>query len=173
MSIENFIIRPEQADDQSAVDQIAQTVFGPGPFTRAAHALREGVSHDTRLSFVALHKAEQVPVGSVRLTPIIWGDREALMLGPLCVLPEVKHQGLGKALMQQAVLTAQRLASAGECPPVIMLVGDLPYYAAFGFKPIAPHKISLPRPADPARILVCELLTGAAQNFSGACRSLL
>ncbi|MEL7229464.1 MAG: N-acetyltransferase [Pseudomonadota bacterium] len=172
MSIQNFSIRPERASDAAAIAHITATVFGPGMFTRAAYVLREGVDHDPRLSFVATPSDAETPVASVRLTSILWGDRKALMLGPLCVLPKVKHQGLGKALMQQAVLEAQRLAEADECPPIIMLVGDLPYYAPFGFKTVAPGKISLPRPADPARILACELLPQAASGFEGACRSL-
>lgn len=171
MSIHDFSIRLERDSDATAIAHITATVFGPGMVTRAAYVLREGVAHDERLSFVATAKDDETPVASVRLTPILWGGQSALMLGPLCVLPEIKNQGLGKALMQQAVLEAQRLAEAGECPPIIMLVGDLTYYAPFGFKTITPGKISLPRPADPARTLACELLLNALDGFEGPCRS--
>ncbi|MEM9734460.1 MAG: N-acetyltransferase [Pseudomonadota bacterium] len=172
MSIHDFSIRLERASDAAAIAQITATVFGPGMLTRAAYALREDVEHDGRLSFVATAKGDETPVASVRLTTVRWGDKEALMLGPLCVLPEVKNQGLGKALMQQAVLEAQRLTEIGECPPLIMLVGDLPYYAPFGFKTIVPGKITLPRPADPARTLACELLPNVLETYSGFCESM-
>ena len=52
----------------------------------------------------------------------------ALLLGPLAVDPSVKGAGIGSALMRHAIAEAARLGHGA-----ILLVGDAPYYARFGF----------------------------------------
>ena len=69
--------------------------------------------------------------------------------------------------MQTAVEQAREKSLMGGCP-AIMLVGDLAYYQPFGFQRVSPANITLPRPADPARILACELVEGSLQSLSGA-----
>ncbi len=165
MTTPSFTVRPEKADDSHAVNNLIAEVFGPAMYARAAFALREGIPHEPTLAFVA--ERDGVLAGSVRLTRINWGDRTALMLGPLGVLPQFKSLGIGKALMGKAVEAARKEAADGG-PEVIMLVGDLDYYAPFGFSRISPDRISLPRPADPQRVLACELVPGALEGFSGA-----
>lgn len=157
-------IRHEADSDASSIENLTKVVFGPGMFTRAAYALREGVEHELALSFVAELNGQIV--GSVRLTTIMWGGKPALMLGPLGVLPYYKNLGIGKRLMETAVAEARAACSNGS-PEVMMLVGDFAYYAPFGFKRIPADNISLPRAADPQRILVCELVESAAEHFKG------
>ncbi|MEM8749491.1 MAG: N-acetyltransferase [Pseudomonadota bacterium] len=164
----SFIIRLETPSDVSAVEQLTALVFGPAMFARAAFALREGVAPEPACSFVA-EIGSQI-VGTVRQTPINWGDKTALMLGPLGVSPAHKSAGIGRALMTASVEAARGLCADGG-PKVIMLVGDLDYYKPFGFRQISHGKITLPRPADPARILVCELEEGAAKSYSGVASS--
>lgn len=164
MSLEKIAIRPEQVEDALAVENLTKTVFGPGMYARAASVLREGVSHEPRLSFV--EQGEGGIRGSVRLTKVNWGDQPAWLLGPLGVLPQYKNKGIGKALLAKSVEAARELALEGK-PKLILLVGDHAYYAPFGFQRVAPHLISLPRPADPARILACELTDHALEGFSG------
>ncbi|MBB5752805.1 GNAT family N-acetyltransferase [Prosthecomicrobium pneumaticum] len=155
-----YNILAERPVDAAAIDSLHELAFGPGRFARAASILREGTAHDAALSFVAL--AGERMIGSVRLTPIRIGGRPALLLGPLAVVPEWKGRGAGKALMRTAVAAA---AAAGH--QVILLVGDEPYYGPFGFRPLAPYRITLPAPADPARVLVCGLVEGALDGLSG------
>lgn len=165
MSPHSLSIRLESAEDASAIDNLTQIVFGPAMLARAAYALREGVLHEMSLSFVA--ELGGAIIGSVRLTHIMWGSGKVLMLGPLGVLPWHKNQGAGKALMQAAV-AAGRLQAQQGFAPLIVLVGDLDYYAPFGFERIPAGQISLPRPADPARILACELVEGSLSKHQGA-----
>lgn len=160
----NITVRPEEAADTTAIDQVVSTVFGPGMRARAAYALRENVPHERSLSFVAEHDRDIV--GSVRLTKFMWGEDVALMLGPLAVLKEHSGVGVGKALMAQSIETAKKRLSDHGCE-VVMLVGDLPYYKPFGFKRIAQGKIELPRPADPYRVLACELVADCLPGMSG------
>ena len=160
----SFEIRSEVPADCDAIDRLTMTVFGPGMFARAAFALREGIAPEDHLSFVACKGSEII--GSVRLTKIKWGEATVLMLGPLGVLHEYKSLGAGKALMATAVNEARERTAIGG-PQAIILVGDLAYYERFGFQRIAPAKIQLPRPADPLRVLVCDLVDGASKNYSG------
>lgn len=161
---DTFDVRPETIQDDTGVDALVMSVFGPGMFARAAYALRENTPHERTLSFVAW-KGTQL-VGSVRVTRVNWGDRPALMLGPLGVLESEKSRGVGRALMGAAVDAARAEAMTGG-PTVMILVGDLDYYARFGFARIPADRIRLPRPADPARVLMCELVEGAGGGFSG------
>ncbi|MEE9314878.1 MAG: N-acetyltransferase [Rhizobiaceae bacterium] len=164
MSSSSISVRLEKADDFTTIETLTATVFGPAMLTRAAYALREGVPHESSLSFVAEQAGEII--GSVRLTKIMWGNTPALMLGPLGVLRKYKSQGTGKALMVAAVEAAKNESQSGG-PAVIVLVGDYDYYAPFGFKSIPNGQISMPRPADPNRMLVYELVEGSLLKFYG------
>jgi predicted N-acetyltransferase YhbS len=152
--------RPELPGDDGAIDAMHAETFGPGRFARTAFRLREGVTHDIGVSLVAEH--DGALVGSVRLTPIRIGDAPALLLGPLTVRPHLKNRGIGKALMRLAV---ERARYAGH--RLVLLVGDLPYYAPFGFGVAPPGAITMPGPVDPSRLLIAELVPGAADQARG------
>ncbi|MCX5515606.1 GNAT family N-acetyltransferase [Kaistia algarum] len=160
MKIDSFTVLAEQAADDPAIEALHETAFGPGRFARAASILREGVPHDPELSFVA--KSGLDLVGSVRLTPIRIGAKPALLLGPLAVVNSWKGRGAGKSLMRTALAAA---TEAGH--QLVLLVGDEPYYGPFGFQRVAPYQVTLPAPADPARILVCPLVQGAMEGLGG------
>jgi predicted N-acetyltransferase YhbS len=153
-------IRPEQPGDDSYIQALQQAAFGPGAYARAAFRVREQAPHDSSLSFVAEREGDLI--ASVRLTPITVGERRGMLLGPLVVDPCCMGQGHGKALMRRALESA-REAGCG----FVLLIGDASYYGAFGFRAVSPRSVSLPGPADPARILVAELQTGAAEGLSG------
>ncbi len=151
----------EDPAHDAEIEAINAEAFGPGRFARAAHFIREGGPHDLSLSFVAL-KGGAV-VASVRLTPVVVGRTPALLLGPLAVRPEWKNRGIGKALMRMAMEAAKK---AGH--RLVVLVGDEPYYAPFGFRTIRPGSMTMPAPVDPRRFLACELVEGALNGVSGA-----
>lgn len=154
------ILKPESPEDYDAVEKLAEHAFGPGRFARSAFRLREGVKHESDLSFT-VHR-NGILVGSVILTKILIGGDEALLLGPLIVAPECKNEGVGAKLMHEAVRAA---TEAGY--EAILLVGDFDYYKKFGFDQVAHGQIKMPGPADPARILLCPLMDGAKEKFKG------
>lgn len=164
----SLAIAPELPRHFDEIDQITREVFGPGMFARAAYKLRERVLPEASLSFVAL-KGNRV-VGSVRQTRIWIGNKPALLLGPLCVLPTFKNGGIGKRLMLEAVEAAKTFQH-DEDVNLILLVGDLAYYAPFGFKQVSADKIIMPRPVDPGRVLACELSEGALKAAEGEVRA--
>ncbi len=152
--------RLERPSDDLAIEAIHEEAFGPGRFARTAFRLREGHPHDPRLSFVATVGGDLV--ASVRLTPIRIGAAPALLLGPLAVRPHLKNRGIGKALMRTAMEAARV-----DGHRLVLLVGDLPYYWPFGFRPVPPGSIEMPGPVDPARLLLAELAPGAAAEARG------
>ncbi len=154
-------IRHELPVDQAAIERLHERAFGPGRFARTAFRLREGVPPDPALSFAA-HVGTFL-VGSVKVTPVAAGGHTALMLGPLTVDPAFEGRGIGAALMNRSIEAAR---AAGH--DLIMLVGDAPYYARFGFKVIPPGQLILPGPADPSRFLALELVEGVLAQRRGA-----
>ncbi|MEC9343132.1 MAG: N-acetyltransferase [Pseudomonadota bacterium] len=160
-------IRLESPDDNDTVENLAAEAFGPGRFARAAFRLREGVPHEPSLSFVAMMAGAEGEreelAGSVRLTRIRIGADTALVLGPLIVARSRKNLGIGRELMHRSMLEAGR---AGH--RLVILVGDEPYYGKFGFRKVPPGRITLPGPADPQRILYCELVPGGLGETRGA-----
>ena len=142
----SFTIFPETTDHLAAIEAIHESVFGPGRFARTAFRVREGISADPDFCFVALEN--DAVVGSVRLTKIEIGTKEAYLLGPLCVADPKQGGGIGKALVQKACEAVHKKHAL----PVI-LVGDAPYYAPLGFQR-APRGINMPGPVDYARLLI-------------------
>lgn len=153
----------ELPDHDSEIEAINAAAFGPGRFTRAAHFIREDGPHDRALSYVALMGG--VVVGSLRLTPIDIGGTPALLLGPLAVHAKWKNRGIGRKLMAISLEAAKK-----DGHRLIILVGDEPYYAPFGFKMVSPGCLVMPAPVDPRRLLACELFAGALNDVSGVVR---
>jgi predicted N-acetyltransferase YhbS len=155
-----LVIRPELPGDAEPIERLHERAFGPGRFARTAFRLREGASHVPALSFTAL--VGTLLVGSVRLTPVMAGAAPALMLGPLTVDPAFENRGIGRALIERSLAAAR---AAGH--RLVLLVGDEPYYARFGFRRVPEGRLAMPGPVDPARFLVLELADGALAGAMG------
>lgn len=161
---DKIVTRPERPADDPAIEALHRFAFGPGAYARAAFRVREQAPHARDLSFVT--ELNGGLVASVRMTPIGVGAARGLLLGPLVVDPPFKGLGYGKALMRHAV------AAAAAGWPFIILVGDLPYYWPFGFKPLPPGRVRMPGPVDPARFLAAELQAGAVEALDGEVRGI-
>ena len=105
-------------------------------------------------------------VGTVRLWDIEAGSRRGLLLGPLAVDPSLKSAGIGSALMRHAIAQAVRLGH-----DAILLVGDAPYYARFGFSAEKTDRLSMPGPYEKHRFLALELKAGALAGARGVIRA--
>jgi predicted N-acetyltransferase YhbS len=156
-------ISPETADDALAIERLHERTFGPGRYARTAYRIREQIEHQPELSFTA--RIGTLMVGSVRLSRILIGETPALLLGPLTVEPPFRNHGIGQALIEHSLAAAK---AAGH--KLVVLVGDVPYYGRFGFKPIPKRQAVMPGPVDPARLLVAELVDGAFDGVSGPIR---
>ncbi len=116
--------------------------------------------HLADLSFTAL--VGTLLVGSVRVSPARAGDAPALVLGPLTVDPAFGSRGIGGALMT-ASLDAARAGGHG----LVLLVGDAPYYARFGFRRCR-RATSSCRAGRSGRFLALELREGRWRRRRGS-----
>ena len=157
----SLTILPETPDDAPAIEHLNARTFGPGRFAKTAYRLREEVTHILELSFTA--RVGTLLVGSVRLSPILIGKAQALLLGPLTIEPPFRDRGIGQALIVRALEAAK-----GRGHRLVILVGDEPYYGKVGFKPIAKGQVTMTGPVDPARLLIAELAPGAFDGVTGA-----
>lgn len=154
------LIRPETAADRAAIEALHDHAFGPGRFARTAARLREGVAADPDLSLVAMTGDRLA--GSVTITPIRIGSQPALLLGPLAVDPDFGSRGIGRALVRATIAGARARGDR-----LMLLVGDAPYYGPLGFHAVSAAKVQMPGPVDPRRVLLCELVEGAAATAEG------
>lgn len=153
-------IEPERPQDVADALALVERAFGPGRYAKAAERLREGNHPVPELSFVA--RNGRAVTGSVRLWPIRIGERPALLLGPIAVERSERSRGLGAALVERACAAA---AEAGH--ELVVLVGDLGFFARMGFERLPGGQVRLPGPADPSRILVKALKPGALDGLEG------
>ena len=102
-------------------------------------------------------------VGTVRLWHVGVGpDRPALLLGPLAVDPALQGLGLGAKLMRAAL---ERAAARGH--GAVLLVGDAPYYARFGFSAALHGAAAAARPVRARALPRLELEAGALAGARG------
>lgn len=152
---------PVTPADLPTIGDLHARVFGPGRFARTAYRVREGTPRISPYCRVAY--LDKRLIAAVRFTEIaIGGKPGALLLGPLVVDQEFAGQGFGKALVAEGLEHAKR-AGVG----LVVLVGDMPYYGRFGFKPVPLAQIVFPGPVNPARILALELQDGALASARG------
>ncbi len=156
----SLVLVPQVPADYAAIEKLDERAFGPGRFARSAYRLREGVAPDYELSYVA--RVGTLLVGANRMTPIFCGGKPALLLGPLSVEPAFRSGGIGEALVMKSLDAARE---AGH--RLVLLVGDMAYYARMGFKPVPPGRLTFIGPVDPERLLYCELVEGAFDGVSG------
>ena len=166
-------IRHERTGDVAARERLLDVSYGPVRFTKTSERLREG-----RLPEVALVATEDRRiVGSVRLWPVSVGQgRQSrceasasleprgglLLLGPLAVAPDARKRGVGSALVQRALREAKRHGHGA-----VLLVGDAPYYARFGFSSEKTGALWLPGPYERHRLLAAELTPRTLDGAQG------
>jgi predicted N-acetyltransferase YhbS len=161
MKCDTVSLRLEKRRDVASREALLDAAFGAARFTKTCALLREDHQPAEGLSLVAIMNGRLV--GTLRLWPVVTGDgREVLLLGPLAVEESVRSLGIGARLMRLALKRARR---AGH--QAILLVGDAPYYARFGFSSALTRDLDLPGPVDRARFLGLELVPGALAGAHG------
>ncbi|MCK1743264.1 N-acetyltransferase [Bradyrhizobium sp. 139] len=156
----SFAIRSERAADVAMREALLDACFGENRHGRTCQRLRDGRAPAAGLALAAVHEGQLV--GTVRLWHVSAGGRPALVLGPLAVDPACRELGIGAALMRQALAAARARGHAA-----VILLGDAPYYARFGFSPEKTGELSLPGPFERDRLLALEFTAGALDGVSG------
>ncbi|HEY0331792.1 MAG TPA: N-acetyltransferase [Rhodopseudomonas sp.] len=153
-------IRAERASDVAAREALLDACFGAGRNARTCQRLRDGRLPAKGLAFSAMHRGRLV--GTVRLWHVDAGGRPALVLGPLAVDPSARALGIGASLMRHALAAAKALGHGA-----VILLGDEPYYARFGFTRDLAEALSLPGPFERSRLLGLELRADALDGAAG------
>jgi predicted N-acetyltransferase YhbS len=132
-------IEIEAPADAAAVEALVLVAFGPGRFAKTAERLRERA----RIAAGFVARENGTIIGSVRLWAITIDGQPALFLGPIAVSAASRRAGLGADLVQACV------DHAGDSG--ILLVGDLPWFGRFGFRPAPDARLN--GPVDQRRVL--------------------
>jgi predicted N-acetyltransferase YhbS len=154
-----FVIRAERASDVAAREALLDACFGANRHTRTCQRLRDGRAPAEGLALSVVRQSRLV--GTVRLWHVSAGGQPALVLGPLAVDASCRDLGIGAALMNHALAAAKAHGHGA-----VILLGDTPYYARFGFSALKTGELSLPGPFERDRLLGLELREGA---LDGAC----
>jgi len=153
-------IIPEESIHVPQREALLDRAFGPKRRRKTSERLREGRMPADSLAFSAVNRTGKL-IGTVRLWDIVAGSAgKALLLGPIAVDARHRGHGLGSALMRHAIAAAEAQGARA-----ILLVGDEPYYARFGFAKV--DGLALPGPVDPDRFLALELEPGALTDATG------
>lgn len=155
-----YEIRCETAQDWWEIEALYDLCFAPGREALSSYRLRDGVPPVTDLSRVA-RDSDGILAGAIRFWPVYAGSHPALLLGPVAVHPTRQGEGLGGALVRDSLD-----AATGSGWERVMLVGDAPYYAKFGFTRLA--GVQMPPPTNPERVLGLALVPGAWRDVAGA-----
>jgi len=155
-------IRPELGSDTSAREALLDRAFGNKRHRKTSQRMRDGRLPADGLAFTAVDARGRL-IGTVRLWNVTAGSAGAsLLLGPVAVDQRHQNRGIGRQLMAHAISEARRLGHGS-----IILVGDLAYYAQFGFSREMTEALRLPGPVDRERFLGLALTDGALDSAQG------
>ena len=155
-----FAIRAERASDVAQREALLDACFGENRQMRICQRLRDGRTPAEGLSLSAVRKGRVV--GTVRLWHVSAGGIPALILGPLAVEQSCRKLGVGAALMARALAAAMERGHRA-----VILLGDAPYYARFGFSTAKTADLILPGSFERERLLGLELQDGALDGAWG------
>jgi len=162
-----FAVRDERRTDAAAREALLDAAMGPGRRRKSSEALRRGRVPAHGLALVAVGD-DGLLCGTVRLWHVHAGTRpdgsavEALLLGPLAARADLKGEGIGKALMTEALA---RAAVSGH--GAVLLVGDPEYYGRFGFSSGPTAGLAMPGPYETRRFLALELVPDWLRGAQG------
>jgi putative acetyltransferase len=154
-------IRPERPDDAGAIRAVHVAAFGQPAEADLVEALRE--SGDAVFSVVAEDDGRIVAhVLFSRLAIHLDGDRivAALALAPMAVAPERQRQGVGSALLTEALRGCRARAER-----IVIVVGHVDFYPRFGFS--RARAAGLDSEFQCEAFMALELEPGALNGVSG------
>lgn len=129
-------IRTETSNDHKAISRIHYAAFKGHPQHEPGaepveHRIVELLRDSEALSLSLVAELDAKPVGHVAMSEVRLNTEFEgwYLLGPIGVLPEYQHAGVGTALMRETVTRMRGQGAAG-----IVLVGDPGFYEKFGFK---------------------------------------
>lgn len=143
--VDDVTIRPERPGDEDAIRAVNDAAFEGPVEGRIVDDLR-GTDRWIEGGSLVAEAADGTIVGHLLLSEgeLVAADgsvRRIWMVGPVAVEPAGQRQGIGTALMREAIALA-----AARRQPLLCLLGHAGYYPRFGFEPARAIGIDPPRP---------------------------
>jgi putative acetyltransferase len=127
------VIEPEHAADHQAVRRVVAAAFAHHPeVADLVGLIRASPQYMPQLALVARRGGQVVGHVMISHAELLQADGtgwEVLTLSPLAVRPDVQRQGVGSALVVEALRRADATGAA-----LVTLEGSPAYYPRFGFR---------------------------------------
>ena len=151
----------ETQSDELEVEHLYDLSFAPGRQGLSSYRLREDVTPVRDISMICRDEGGAL-IGAIRYWPVRVGAAKLLLLGPVAVHPTAQGAGIAAILIRRTLDMARELGWER-----VILIGDAPYYARFGFQRKWTTKLEFPPPTNPNRFLGLPLVDGAFSGLSG------
>jgi putative acetyltransferase len=129
---DDILIRAETPADLNAIAEVTVAAFRTLAISNhTEHFIISALRAANALTISLVAEVEGRVVGHIAFSPVTISDGcpHWYGLGPVAVLPEYQHQGIGTSLIQEGLSRLKGLNAHGCC-----LVGHPGYYTRFGFK---------------------------------------
>ena len=177
MSINDYIIRPERADEYREIEELVResfwNVYRPGCSEHyVLHVLRDDPAFVKELDFVM--QMDGRPIGqNMFMRTVINADDgrniDVLTMGPICIAPELKRKGFGKKLLDYSLEQAAQMGFGA-----VLFEGNIDFYGKSGFDYARKFGIryhDMPEDADQSFFLCRELIPGYLDGVTGVYRT--
>ena len=173
MNRNDYNIRLEKEEDYRDVEALVReafwNVYRPGCSEHyVIHMLREDPAFVKELDFVMELDGKLIGQNMFMKTVINADDGRVisvLTMGPICVTPELKRRGYGKALLDYSLAKAVELGYGA-----VLFEGNIGFYGKSGFDYSRKFGIryhDLPEEADTSFFLCKELMPGYLDGVTG------
>ena len=171
--MENYTIRLERKEDHRAVENLIResfwNVYRPGCSEHyVMHVLRDDPAFIRKLDFVMEQDGRLIGQNMFMKTVIQADDGKAvpvLTMGPICITPELKRKGYGKAILDYSLEKAAEMGFGA-----VLFEGNIAFYGKSGFDYASKFGIryhDLPEGADSSFFLCRELIPGYLDDVTG------
>ena len=177
MNKNDYRIRLERKEDYSEVENLVReafwNVYRPGCSEHyVIHVLREDPACVKKLDFVMEINDRLIGQNMFMKTVIDADDGSeisVLTMGPICITPELKRKGYGKALLDYSLENAADLGFGA-----VLFEGNIMFYGKSGFDYARNFGIryhDLPEGEDDSFFLCKELIPGYLDSVTGIYRT--
>ena len=173
MNKNDYIIRTEKETDYRETENLIResfwNVYRPGCSEHyVMHVLRDDPAFIRELDFV-MEKDGMMIGQNMFMKTIIEADDgriiDVLTMGPICITPELKRKGYGKALLDYSLEKAAEMGFGA-----VLFEGNIDFYGKSGFDYASRFGIryhDLPEDADSSFFLCRELIPGYLDGITG------
>ena len=171
--MENYTIRLERKEDHREVENLIResfwNVYRPGCSEHyVMHVLRDDPAFIRELDFVMEQDGRLIGQNMFMKTVIQADDGRTvhvLTMGPICITPELKRKGYGKAILDYSLKKAAEMGFGA-----VLFEGNIAFYGKSGFDYASKFGIryhDLPEGADSSFFLCRELIPGYLDDVTG------